>query len=354
MADRPRNDGAGQVTRVQLGSVAVATIGGLVFRLAQMPLAWIMGAMAACVIATLAGRRIETPPVLATPAIALIGAMLGSSFVPSSLQGIGGWWAPLLGLAAFVALSTVAGYGYFRAVARMDRPTAFFCAAPGGLLDMVLVGVAKGGAAQPIALTHAARILVMVMILPPVLGQLTGAPINPGAARGAAAGFGLADAGWLVVACVAGARIGRWLRFPAAALVGPMTVSAGLHLSGVSGFILPPVLMIGAQIVAGIIIGQQFTGASVRAILRIMALSVGGTAILLAMSLAVARIVLPWAQVEQAGLVLAYAPGGLTEMGLLAIAAGIEVPFVITHHVIRLFAVLLVASPVFGWLVARD
>lgn len=341
------------ITRVQLTSLALAAAGGALFYLIHMPLAWILGAMTACVAAALAGRRIETPASLVTPAIAIIGAMLGAAFRPDSLQGIAGWIAPLGGLAAFMALSTAAGYVYFRRIVRMDRATAFFCAAPGGLLDMVLVGAAKGGAAQSIALAHATRILLMVLLLPPLVSHLTGLSM---AGRGGGAGpisaLGLVDALWLVLACGAGAQLGVWLRLPAGQLVGPMILSALLHVSGVSDFAMPTVLLIGAQVVAGLIIGQRFAGASVRAILRTMAFSVGGTAILLAMSLAIARIVRPFAQVDHAGLVLAYAPGGLTEMGLLALAAGIEVPFVIAHHVIRLLVVLLVAAPVFGWLLA--
>jgi len=39
--------------------------------------------------------------------------------------------------------------------------------------------------------------------------------------------------------------------------------------------------------------------------------------------------------------VLAFAPGGQGEMIVLAIVAGADVPFVVTHHLVRLLVVLL-------------
>ena len=39
-------------------------------------------------------------------------------------------------------------------------------------------------------------------------------------------------------------------------------------------------------------------------------------------------------------LLLAYAPGGLVEMSLVAVALHIEVAFVASHHIVRLFVVM--------------
>ena len=54
-----------------------------------------------------------------------------------------------------------------------------------------------------------------------------------------------------------------------------------------------------------------------------------------------------------AALVLAYAPGGLAEMSLVALALSIDIAFVATHHAFRLFIVLMLAPPAFRWLKGR-
>jgi uncharacterized membrane protein AbrB (regulator of aidB expression) len=49
-------------------------------------------------------------------------------------------------------------------------------------------------------------------------------------------------------------------------------------------------------------------------------------------------------------LLLAFIPGGLTEMSLIALALGVDPAFVVTHHGVRVFLVVLIALPAFAWL----
>ena len=49
-------------------------------------------------------------------------------------------------------------------------------------------------------------------------------------------------------------------------------------------------------------------------------------------------------------LVLAFIPGGFTEMSLIALAMGVDPAFVVTHHSLRVFLVVLIALPAFTWL----
>jgi uncharacterized membrane protein AbrB (regulator of aidB expression) len=41
---------------------------------------------------------------------------------------------------------------------------------------------------------------------------------------------------------------------------------------------------------------------------------------------------------------LSYSPGGFAEMSLIALALGIEAPFVAVHHMGRIFVVVIMAS----------
>ena len=47
-------------------------------------------------------------------------------------------------------------------------------------------------------------------------------------------------------------------------------------------------------------------------------------------------------------LLLAYSPGGLAEMSLVALALQIEVAFVAAHHLVRILFVTVSAGPVFA------
>jgi uncharacterized membrane protein AbrB (regulator of aidB expression) len=46
-------------------------------------------------------------------------------------------------------------------------------------------------------------------------------------------------------------------------------------------------------------------------------------------------------------LTLAYSPGGLAEMSLVALSLGIDVAFVAAHHIVRVIFVMVGAGPAF-------
>ncbi len=46
-------------------------------------------------------------------------------------------------------------------------------------------------------------------------------------------------------------------------------------------------------------------------------------------------------------LTLAFSPGGLAEMSLIAIAIGADAAFVATHHVVRIFMIVVIAPLAF-------
>jgi uncharacterized protein len=51
---------------------------------------------------------------------------------------------------------------------------------------------------------------------------------------------------------------------------------------------------------------------------------------------------------------LAYSPGGLVEMNLVALALNIEISFVAVHHIARVVAVMFAAPMIFSWWKSRD
>jgi hypothetical protein len=52
-------------------------------------------------------------------------------------------------------------------------------------------------------------------------------------------------------------------------------------------------------------------------------------------------------------LLLAFIPGGFAEMSLIALGMGVDPAFVVTHHSLRVFLVVLIALPLFAWLQRR-
>ncbi|WP_158228605.1 AbrB family transcriptional regulator [Sinorhizobium fredii] len=82
--------------------------------------------------------------------------------------------------------------------------------------------------------------------------------------------------------------------------------------------------------------------------MRVVGLSIGSTVLLLSVSLALAGVLSLVTGDRFIALVLAYSPGGVAEMSLISLSLGIEVPFVVLHHIVRVFLVVAGSAVVFG------
>ena len=225
--------------------------------------------------------------------------------------------------------------------------TAFFAASPGSFAAMTIMGQAYGGDERVIALSHTIRVMIVVLTIPlffqmaGVVAQGDRPPLGPG----------LLELTWvdyaLLASCVIGAPIAARLRFPAAMLIGPMIASAIIHVAGFTDSRPPALLIAAAQVVIGSTVGSRFAGTTLRELRRVFVSGIGLTILLLGVTVAFAYLVHRVTGLETAALVLAYAPGGLAEMSLIALAMQIDPTFVATHHIVRILLIVLLAPPAF-------
>ncbi|MBV0911110.1 AbrB family transcriptional regulator [Rhodobacteraceae bacterium ASV31] len=311
-----------------------------------MPLPWMLGPMIGNTIAALVHLPIRGPVRLRPIVIPIIGVMLGSAFSPAILGQITSWLVTLVLLAPFIAVAGLASFLFYSRVAGYDRITAFYCAAPGGLNEMVILGAAAGGVERQIALAHSARILVVVTAVVwfynAGLGVQSGDIARPTVALGA---LSLLDMALLAGSAILGPAFARAVRLPAAGMLGPMVLSAAAHLAGWVDVPPPAPLVIVAQIVIGTVIGCRFAGTPAREILRDVGLGIGSSTVMLAVALGFAAALTALTGTDLAQSFLAFSPGGLTEMSLLALAMGQDVAYVSFAHVARIVYVI-AAAPI--------
>lgn len=335
-------------------ALGIGVLGGWVFWTLHAPLPWMLGPMLACGIGALLRLPIAVPAMARPPMTALIGTMLGTSFGAGTFANAAEWVVPIMGLVVFVGAAGTMSYAYFRTVGGLDQPTAFFAGMPGGLVEMVTLGGERGGDERMIALIHAARIFLVVLFLPFLIQLALGVTLpRSGANPTPLSAMSAEGALWFVATFFAGIAAGRLLRLPARYMFGPLIVSALVHYFGFSDFKLPTVAVAAAQIVIGSIIGCRFAGTSPKLILKVMALSIGSTVMLLALTFGFAFAIARLSGESFANVVLAYSPGGLAEMSLIALALSGEVAFVVLHHIIRVALVVALSTVVFR-VVARN
>ena len=339
----PRED----LPRVVL-ALAIGGLGGWLATWAGLPLPWMIGSMLGTTLAALIGLPVAMRMSFRAFMVVVLGVMLGSSFRPELLDQLAQWSASLALLLAFIAVAGGASLLFFRWTARYDPTTAYFAAMPGGLSEMVVIGGAMGGDSRIISLTHSARLLIVVLILPFAFQLFTG--YSP--EQRPAPGPGLFDTDpWdlaVLAGCgLAGYLLAQALRIPAAVITGPMLLSAALHLGGVTEAAPPLELVAAAQVVVGSAIGARFAGTRIRFVLRALLVALGSTAVLLAVTVAFAWCLSVWTGLPLPGLILAYAPGGVAEMSLIALALSLDAAFVATHHILRIFLIVVLAPLVF-------
>lgn len=329
-------------------ALAIGTAGGALAYWVKSPLPWMIGAMLAVTAAAIGKLPVALPIKLRNAMVAVIGVMLGSGFRPEMIDKLGDWSISLIALLAYTVIAGALGFIYFRAVEGYDRPTSYFSAMPGGLSEMTLVGAQLGGDERVIAMTHAARVLLVVLTLPFCFalfldyhpGQRP--PVGPDLDQ-------IAPLDWAILgACaVLGYFGGKRLKLPASQIVGPMLLSAGVHLAGLTKAAPPALLVAAAQVVIGTALGSRFAGTPLSFLWKPVKGAMILTVILLSTTLGVAFLMHEATGLSTPLLVLSYAPGGLAEMSLVAIAMSFEATFVAFHHIVRIFLVVVLAPFVF-------
>lgn len=326
-------------------------VGGLLFVYLRMPLAWMLGSMfftaALALTGTLKRYSLNVDTDLRAVMITVVGVLLGSAFTPEMLAK-GQEMLALIGIMLlYIPIATVGGYFLFTRIGKIDPTTAYFAAAPGGLQEMTLVGEEMGANPRTIVLIHAMRVFVVVMTIP-LYFRLIEKVNMPTVAPGAHINELLLKDGLILIACgLVGWIVASRLRIPAARLIGPMVCSAAVHLAGFSTAKPPPELVALAQVVMGGALGCRFAGAALSDLARLAKLSLGATFLMICLTLGVVFGFAPMLGMSREALTLVFAPGGLVEMSLVALALGVEVATVASMHVARIAIVVILAPLTF-------
>ena len=330
-------------------ALAIGVAGGLLAFFVGLPLPWMLGPMIANTVAAMLRAPIAGPDRLRPLVVPVIGVMLGSSVTAEVFGLLGTWVLTLLVLPLFLVCAAGISYAVYRRIGGYDPVTAFYAAMPGGLNEMLILGAEAGGDERRIALAHAARVLIIIIFVALVFGLFFGVSTGGG---GTGQWVGLyqitvLDYAILGICAVAGVALGKWLGLPAAPVFGPMILSGIAHIAGWVTVAPPTLFVIAAQITIGTIIGTRFVGATLAEIRTDIGLSAIASTLMLLAAVGFAELIVMIAGIPLAQAFLAFSPGGLTEMSLLALAMEQDAAYVSVMHVIRITLVIALAPFVF-------
>ncbi len=338
------------------GLLVLGALGGEVAKLIGLPLPWMLGSLlsTAVVVAVLPHRipvGFRFSQRFRMVFISIIGAMIGAQLTLDVLTQ----WRPLvfslLGVTVFVALAHGWNYWLFRRIGRFDKATAFYCGTPGGLIESITLGEAAGAEIRMLTVMQFLRIILVVTLVPLGISIVEGHPVGSADGVGFTPGAGhLSSIPVLLVIGGVGLLVGRLLRLPAAQLVGPLLVSAVLSGTGLITLDPPNWVISVAQVVIGVSLGSRFIGVTGRLLRRALGLSLVSVIGMLGIGVTLAVILNAIDGHSILVLILSLAPGGVTEMGLVALSLAANPALVAFHHLYRIILTVLEMAVVGRWL----
>ncbi|MBL6946334.1 MAG: AbrB family transcriptional regulator [Rhodospirillales bacterium] len=334
-------------------AIAVGAVGGGLFWAIDLPLPWMTGSLSAVAIACSAKAPVEAPTRLRNLMIAVLGLMIGSAFTPDVISQAANWIPSILLLLGFTVIMIVLLGAGLRRFFGFGTVEAYCSAAPGGFSEMIIIGGELGGDERAISLVHSIRITITILAIPAWYRLFYGYSAVGTDALGKFADLTGADAIILTACGIGGYFVAKWIRIPFAILSGPMFMSAAAHLGGLTAAFPPGVLIALAQVVIGATVGCRFKGITLTDVFGIVKSAVVMAVAMLAAAVVFALMTSEMTGLPFQGLMLAFSPGGVTEMNLIAVALNIDPAMVATHHLIRLGFLILFAPFAMKWLVNR-
>lgn len=318
----------------------IGLIGVGVFHVIDLPLPWLLGPIISCLVAALMGVPLKGVKQLNDAMRTILGVAVGATMTPVVIATFPAMWPTLILVPVMVIFIGLLGVPYFQRVWGYDFATAYYSAMPGGLQDMLVFGEEAGGNPRILSLIHATRVLVIVVALPFILKGVWGADLSnpPGAPVSAVP---ISDLVLMMFCAVVGWQGAKRLGLFGASILGPLIVAAIMALLGFLENRPPAEAIWAAQFFIGMTVGSKYAGITMTEVRRDIAAGLGFCGILIVLTVIFVEAIYGTGLAPGQETLLAFAPGGQAELTVLALIVGADVAFVVAHHVLRIFVVIL-------------
>jgi len=325
----------------------VALSGALVaFRLG-MPMPFMMGSLLTTALAIALfpqgfPERYVFAPRLRTVMLAVIGVAIGAQMTPEIVARAPEMALSLLGVLLFVPIAHGMNYVILRRFAQYPPNDALFSASPGGFVESITLAEEYGADVKRVTIQHFLRVILVILIVPLALSIYLGHPI--GVARGNVLALQFVPPVQIALianVALAGFLLARFLRIPAGMLTGPLFIAALIAGFGGPDLSVPTWFVALAQVVVGTALGVRFQGLTRKQLVQSTWWCLITVIAMLALAAVFANALHRISGLSFESVFISYAPGGLTEMGLIALSLSANSAVVVFHHLLRIIATVL-------------
>jgi len=332
-------------------TLALATGGGFLATRLGLPAGWVAGGLLAVAVASLSGVDTRFPRQLQAPVFLVLGIYAGTGVSQDTLHQMQTWPASFAILGVTVVALIAGSYWWLHGRYGWARNDALLASLPGAL--SLVIATAEGLKADmgKVAITQSVRVLVLIELIP-LLALLIGHPADGAAATAARPFAGPLDLAMMLALGIALSLLFVRLRVPGAWVIGGVFGSAVLLLTGIVDVRLPNFISVPATIALAAITGSRFRPSDLVVLPRIAAAAFGSLVVTIAISAIGAVLVTLIFGVNIIQTLLAFAPGALEALTILAFQMNIDPAYVAAHHVVR-FVALVIAIPFLARWLAR-
>ena len=311
------------------------------------------GAMMAAIGFAISGVPLALPSRSYIAGQALVGCLIAGSIRLEVFPTLLADWPIFLGVTlATILASGLLGYtlGRFRVV---PGTVAIWGSSPGAATAMVIIAQAHGADVRMVAVMIYTR--VVLVSLAASLLALAYAPagvVRPSVWIGLLA-FDWQQAVVAVIVAVLGTGVGKLLRLPAGALLGPLALGAVIELTTGLSVRPPAALLALAYLAVGWRIGLGFTRDTVADAARALPRLILAALLLIGFCGCLAWLLARTLGLDPVTAYLATSPGGMDTVAIIAAAGSADLGIVMAMQLVRLALVLLIGPAMARYLATR-
>ena len=228
---------------------------------------------------------------------------------------------------------------YLEKFANYEKKTSYFSAAPGGLGPLVMLAEHEKSDISQVATSHLIRLIVIITAFPFVVNNFATETVFNDEQ------FNFLDQNhyeliYLIVASLILIFLFDRIKVPTPLLSGTLVASGILQISNIAYYQLPTQSIDFGLLILGASVGCRFADKTLKEVYLNTKHSIVATLLLVLFSVIAAYAATFIIDKNFFSLLLAYCPGGIYEVAVIAIAFDLDPEFVSFHHIIRLLMIL--------------
>ncbi len=336
-----------------IAQILIAGLGGLAFYWLGIPAAWLSGAAIAATLWGLSGYSVPMPRALADTAMLISGGAMGAGVTPAAIDAMGRYPGSLVLLVVGVAAISLTSTLWLTRISGWRTADAVLASVPGALSTVLAVAADRKADVPSVAIAQNFRLFVLIALLPSVVVTIGGGG-NTNALIGQ--GMPIASPGGLAIVLLGGLGLGlvfKRLKVAAPVLLGATIVSSVSHGTELVTGVIPPVIATGGLVLIGLFIAERFRNIQRSTLRRAIVAAAGSFSVGMATAVVFSALAAWVAGVSFANSLVAFAPGGLEAMTVLALILGLDPLYVGIHHLVRFLGIGLVLPFLIGWMQRR-